>query len=492
MRLQRVSRALDELFAARAQKTEATSAVAGIVLDGELVYESSFGMLDATTSARPNSDTLFRIGSLSKSFAATSIIQLRDEGKLALDEPAMTYVPELDKVRGTQAGWRPITIRHLLTMTSGLAYDDTWGPVSYGFDRQELKRLFDDGVTLASEPGARYAYSNLGYALLGLVVERVSGQSFRDYVSRHVLSPLGMSSTGWAPAESGMAIGYFRKKDGTFVAEPHPNDGVFAPAGGVYSTLHDLSRYVAFQLAAYDSSTPVEAAPLLRASVREMHRGQASLRWGHDVPVASYDEEKGLKLMTSSYGFGWVENTTCDYEGIVQHGGFEPGYFAYIRLLPRHRIGLVTLSTTAATGDYQTFRGVLGLLKEEGLLGAGQPPTPELLKARLAVDRLLAHWDDAQGRALFDPGSLKYSFFANVGEDLQRLARDHGACETDGELAASSATQASWRLRCAHGAIDFSLWLNPATVPRVQHLTWKEYAQDVPAPPVPNAPCQGP
>lgn len=333
-----------------------------------------------------------------------------------------------------------------------------------------------------------------------LIVERVTEQSFREYVTRNVLEPLGMASTRWVPAEQGMAIGYFRKQ-GSLVREPHPSAGAFAPAGGLYSTLRDMSRYVAFQLAAYDARSNSESVPLVRASVREMHRGHAWMRWGHDVPVATYDGEKGMRLLASGYGFGWVNNTTCDYEGIVQHGGFEPGYYASLRIMPRDGLGLISLSTTSGTGDYETFRGVLASLKEQGLIESALPATPALEEARLGVDSLLAHWDEARGRALFDAASLKYSFFATVGEDLQRLAREHGVCEASGPLAASSATQASWRLRCARGAIDFSLWLTPASRPRIQHLTWKEYPAadaltDAPSaiPPqlVPNAVCHAP
>jgi CubicO group peptidase (beta-lactamase class C family) len=497
LELQAATAQLDELYRARFAAAGATSAVVGIVMDGELVYQQSFGVLDTASDTRPNADTLFRIGSLSKSFAATAILKLRDEGKLALDDAAARYVPEVAKVRGAVDGAPLITIRQLLTMTSGLAYDDTWGPVSYGYDHGELRRFFEDGVALASPPGERVAYSNLGYAILGLVIERVSRRPFRDYVTDNVLEPLGMSASRWAPRAENMAIGY--RKPGQLLPEPHPNDGVFAPAGGIYSTLRDFSRYVAFQLSAYGEPTAPEVAPLLRATVREMHQGHAWMRWGHDTAVASYDAKQGLKLMASSYGYGWVNNTTCDYEGIVQHGGYEPGYYAYVRLLPRHRLAVITFSATAAVGGYETFRGALTVLRDRGLLEPVEPLTPTLLEAQGQVNRLLASWDDELGRATFDPGSLQYSWFSTIATDLQNLARTHGACQPDGPLVASSATQASWRVRCSRGAIDLSLWLSPAAKPRVQHLTWQEYPPagspadatfTVPQPIAPFAPCQ--
>jgi hypothetical protein len=165
----------------------------------------------------------------------------------------------------------------------------------------------------------------------------------------------------------------------------------------------------------------------------------------------------------------------------------------------RHGLGIVTFSATAAIGDYETFRGALEVLRARGLLPPVETVTPALREAQLSVNRLLARWDEELGRATFDPGSLQYSWFAPIGDELRKLALTHGACERDGELAASSPKQASWRMRCAHGTIDFSLWLNPASRARVQLLTYKEYpptganaGPPVIVPPllVPNAPCQ--
>jgi CubicO group peptidase (beta-lactamase class C family) len=463
---------LDALYRARSVEAGASGAAVGIVMDGELVYAGFFGERDVETHAPVDIDTVFRVGSLTKSFTATAILQLRDRGLLSLDSPAKLYVPAIASFRGMPPDAPAITVRHLLTMTSGLAYDDTWGPVTFGYDDQRFDRFIQSGVPLASPPGERFAYSNLGYALLGKIVERVSGRSFRDYVSANVLAPLGMASSGWTASRERLAVGYHRR-DNALLPEPRPDDGAFAPAGGLYSSLRDYARYMAFQLSAHGARDAPEVAPLQRSSVREMHGGYAWMRWGDDVPVATRRDGR-LFLMASSYGFGWVNHTTCAYEGLVQHGGYEPGYFAYMRLLPKDRIAFVTFSTTAAIGDFKTFEAALSLLRGAGLLDTNAPIPPALTRASASVNQLLGRWDPRLATEVFDPDSLKYSFFATIEQDFARLSRDHGACKPAGPLVAPNPTQARWRVACERGAIRFNLWLNPAPEPQVQLVRWEE------------------
>jgi CubicO group peptidase (beta-lactamase class C family) len=465
-----LSARLDEVYRARFEEAKATAAVVGVVLEGELVYARAFGVRDVTTGAGVDVDSVFRIGSLTKSFTASAIAKLRDAGKLDLDAPAERYLPELAKVRGASPA-APMTVRHLLTMTSGLPYDDTWGPVTFGWNADELRAFLASGAELLSAPGDRYAYSNLGYALLGQIVERVSGLGFREYLERELLRPLGMSSSGWQAREQArLAIGYFLR-DGKPLEEPRPDDGVFAPAGGLYTTLHDYARYAAFQLSAYAEEPG--GGPLRSSSVRELHRGHAWMRWGDDVPVASRERDGKLGLNAASYGFGWVNLTTCNYEGLVQHGGFEPGYFAVARLMPRDGLAVVAFSTTASVGDKRTFERALGVLREGGLLRGSNPVSPELTRAGANVSRLFERWDRELARATFDPDSAKYSFIASIEQSFERLRGEHGACRPAGAIVASSSKQGRFLMNCERGSVQFSLLLSPVPGDRLQLLEWR-------------------
>ncbi len=206
---------LDELHRARLVEVGATGAAVAIVLEGEVVYLRGFGVRDVASKTPVDGDTVFRIGSVSKGITALAILRLRDQGKLVLDAPAATYLPALRALAGPTKDSPPITVRHLLTMTSGLGYDDQWGAVTFGKSDAELAAFLARGVSFGSAAGERYRYSNLGYALLGKIVASVSGKSFEQYAASDVFAPLGLTSrrtsratcrrSAWRPATTARA-----------------------------------------------------------------------------------------------------------------------------------------------------------------------------------------------------------------------------------------------------------------------------------------------
>jgi CubicO group peptidase (beta-lactamase class C family) len=469
---------LDEHLRAKLAEARATGLAAGIILEGELVYERGFGVRDVRSNAPVDADSVFRIASLTKSFAAAAVLQLRDEGKVVLDAPAATYLPELGALAAPTRDAPPMTVRHLLTMASGLPYDDMWGPVTFGLGDDELARLVRSGVTLATAPGERYAYSNLGYAFLGKIVERVSGVRFRAYVTANLLQPLGMRGAVWESgdvAAGRLVVGYRREGD-RLAEEPRPSDGVFDAAGGLYTSLRDYARYAAFQLAAYPPRDDPESGPLRRSTLREMHDGQRWSLWrGEGVPVVARSADGKLSLSAASYGFGWLNNTTCVREGFVQHGGFEPGYWSTVHLLPKHGIGVVVFSATGAVG-WRSLEGTLAILREGGVIAppTERPVAPALLQARETMSRLLEAWDPAVVARSYDEQSLRYAWHANLREELAALSRAHGRCQPDGPLRPYSRSHGAWRLRCERGAIEFTTFLTPSDPPRIQSSQWKE------------------
>jgi CubicO group peptidase (beta-lactamase class C family) len=471
---------LDALFRARLAELAATGAAIGIVLEGEVVYLRGFGVRDTTSQVAVDADTVFRIGSVSKTITALAILRLRDQGKLSLDAPAASYLPELRALSAPTKDSPPITIRHLLTMTSGLAYDDQWGAVTYGKSDAELHDYLERGVPLVGAAGERYRYSNLGFALLGKIAARVSGKSFEQYVASEIFAPLGLMASGYVtdslPADR-LATGYFR--DGTqLVPEPIESDGVFAPAGGAYTTIRDLARYAAFQLAAYPPRDDAETGPVRRSTLREMHAGEAWGRFGDDLPIAARKPDGTTSLVAMSYGLGWSQLTTCAAEAMVQHGGYEPGYYASIRLVPRHGIGVVALSTTENHGQMRTFELVMALLRSAGVLDVAAPAaSTAMLAARENVTRLLAKWQPELVENTFDAQSLQFSFLRNLRPDFERMAREHGVCHPDGDVIPMGPMQGRFRLACERGSIDFVGYLAPGVPARLQSV---EYRQNLP------------
>jgi len=174
----------------------------GIVQDGRLVHVKGAGIQDVDTKRAVNADTLFRIASMTKAFTALSILRLRDEGKLALDAPAETYVPEMSGWKYPTEDSPKIRVRELLTHTSGFVTDDPWGDRQTPLPESDFTQLLRDGVPFTRAPGMAMEYSNLGYALLGRIVANVSEQPYKGFVQKLLFAPLGMSSTGYDVAET--------------------------------------------------------------------------------------------------------------------------------------------------------------------------------------------------------------------------------------------------------------------------------------------------
>src|ERR1700742_2895891 len=172
----------------------------GIVIGGQLAHSGGLGER-WLGGPPPDAGTVFRIASMTKSFTASAILALRDDGLLRLDDPAEQYVPELRGWVPASPDAAPVSIRHLLTMTAGFPTDDPWGDRQQGLPLEEFARFLAGGVRFNWAPGTRFEYSNLGYAILGRVITAVTGAAYPDYVRHRLLHPLGMMRTGYEAEE---------------------------------------------------------------------------------------------------------------------------------------------------------------------------------------------------------------------------------------------------------------------------------------------------
>ncbi len=162
---------------------------------------------------------------MTKSFTAAAVLALRDDGALALDDPAQEYVPELAGLPPATADSPAVSIRQLLTMTAGFPTDDPWGDRQQGTPLAEFAEFLAGGISFAWAPGTRFEYSNLGYAILGRVITAVSGREYPDFVTDRLLRPLGLSRTGYEAAEfstAELARGYRHGEAGWSEQEPAP------------------------------------------------------------------------------------------------------------------------------------------------------------------------------------------------------------------------------------------------------------------------------
>ena len=289
------------------------SIAAALLRDGETVWETAVGS-DATPA------TQYRLGSITKTFTAAAIMQLRDEGRLDLEDTLDQHV---------EGAAHAPTLRRLLSHTSGLqreTHDDAWLERRFASVDELLATLHEAERVLP--PGARFHYSNLAFALLGIVVERVSGMGYVDYVQQRLLGPVGLTRTTFEPAEP-VATGYLVKPYVEGVWDEAPVEtGAWVAAGQMWGTVGDLCRWAAF-LARPDESV------LAKRSAEEMRTVQSiadHIRW------------------TAGYGLGL--QLFRDGERVISgHTGSMPGFIAFMGTAVDDGVGcaLLTNSSTART-----------------------------------------------------------------------------------------------------------------------------------------------
>ncbi|WP_433134522.1 serine hydrolase domain-containing protein [Micromonospora sp. CA-240977] len=306
--LPETARRIDAQVAQAQLDGHAPSLILGVVRDGALVHLATAG-----EHPRPDADLQYRLGSISKTMTATLIMQLRDAGRLAVDDPLEKHLP------GTGVG--TLTLRQLLGHASGMQREPEgdWWERTAGADLATLLT----GVTpdkIAYPPHATYHYSNLAYGLLGGVLERLTGTTWADLLGERILTPLDLRRTTYAATEP-FASGYVvHPWHDTLREEPRTDTGAMAPAGQLWSTIEDLGRWAAF-LADPDPSV------LAAETLTEMCS-----------PVVVSD----LESWTHGHGLG-LELFREGNRVYVGHGGSMPGYGASLAVHRPTRTAVVGL-----------------------------------------------------------------------------------------------------------------------------------------------------
>jgi CubicO group peptidase (beta-lactamase class C family) len=442
--------------------------IAYAVIDGSrIAYDGSVGVLRANGAEPPGPHTASRICSMTKSFVAAAVLTLRDQGRLKLDDPLTAYVPDV-ALKTPTADSPAITVRSLLTMSSGLPADDPWGDRLIDLSRHDVDALFRAGASFAHAPGTTYEYSNLGWVMLGRVIATVTGMPAQAFVTASILRPLGMLTTTWDPPRAGSVMTGQRWRDDAWSEATAPlKDGNFAPMAGLWTTVEDLARWISFFLDAFPARDDVDDAPLCRATRREMQ--QVHRAWPSQL-----DPTNG-RLTAGGYGFGLMVTHDLRFGHIVGHPGGLPGFGSYMRWLPDRGVGVVALgNVTYAPMDVATIE-LLEMLDESGELPARRrlAPSPGLLAAMDGLSRLLNDWDDRLADTLFS---------TNVFLDDERERRRGRSAElrerygplASGEMDAASATSGAFTLHGPRGEVHVSIMLSPEVPPRIQ---WYELAE---------------
>jgi CubicO group peptidase (beta-lactamase class C family) len=307
-----------------------------VVHDQDILWSKGFGWADREKKQPATPETIYGIGSISKLFTSIAILQLRDQGKLRLDDPVAEHLPWLDIKQAFPDG-PPVTIRGILTHSSGLPRDAAFpywsAPYSEFPTREQIRKTLASQATVYPAD-THFQYSNLGYALAGELVAGVSGRSYADYMTKNILAPLGLADTRPELPEDHrggrLAAGYSSKtREGIQNKMPFFQAQGIAPAAGFSSTVLDLARFASWQFRLLGGGKE----EILRANtLREMQRYQ----W------MDTDNTWGLGFTV------WNSNGTM-YAG---HGGICAGYRSQLTTQPKEKIAAAFLANSSGVNSW--------------------------------------------------------------------------------------------------------------------------------------------
>ncbi|MBL8880302.1 MAG: beta-lactamase family protein [Phycisphaerales bacterium] len=311
------------------EKLRLSSVAVGVIREKDVVYRAARGFANREKSEPATCDTLYGIGSITKTFTTTLLVMLRDDGVLALDDPISKYLPSDLPLPTSTRGDRQITLRHLATHSSGLPrvppnlvalLPDPYG----GYSVDDLYKGL--GATgLIAPIGAKCAYSNLGVGLLGHLLERAASKGYDELLQTRIFGPLEMTNSFPRPTPE-LLIRMARPYKGERCEkDAHTwTFDVLAPAGSIVSSVNDMMKYVALQFRAGDAiETPIRGG-----SLAELHRPQRLLdeRW------------------SAAVGLGWHITPDRKIGEIVWHNGGLDGFHSFVGFCAKKRVGVVVLT----------------------------------------------------------------------------------------------------------------------------------------------------
>ena len=364
-----LARKVDSVFH-KFDKPDSPGAAVIVVKDGKVVYRHGYGRATLEYDVPITPSTVFHVASVSKQFTACAILLLEHRGKLSLDDDIRKYLPEVPDFGKT------IKIRHLLTHTSGLR--DQWELLAMAgwrlddvITREHILKMVRHQRELNFDPGAEYLYCNTGFTLLGVIVERISGQSLREFADDNIFVPLGMSSTHFHDDHETIvknrAYSYYPEGDG-FKSSPlnYANVG----ATSLFTTADDMAKWIA------NFDTPRVGDAALIAEMQQ----PGTLNNGKKI----------------SYAFGL---DTGQYKGLktVAHGGSDAGYRSFVVRFPDQRFAVAVLSNLSTSNP-----GALAFQVADIYLANAFPPAA----AKAVPDRPVATVDPA----IYDAYVGKYQF----------------------------------------------------------------------------------
>ncbi|MET9631948.1 serine hydrolase, partial [Lentzea sp. NPDC006480] len=372
-------------LSALAEKHGVPGAALGILRDGEII-QAHHGVLSLKTEVEVNDDTVFQIGSISKVWTSTVVMQLVDEGLLDLDAPIADVLPELKLADPVAA--QKVTMRHLLTHTSGID-GDIFTDTGRGDDCLEryVELLAEAGQ---NHPlGATFSYCNSGFVLAGRVIEKLTGQTWDAAMREKLYAPLGLARTGTLPEEALLhraAVGHVTKDGKTEPAPVWMLPRSVGPAGTIFATTADVLAFARMHL---DGGLAADGTRVLsEASTALMTEKQTDLPDPH--------------ALGDSWGLGWIR-FGWDGQRLIGHDGNTIGQSAFLRILPSHGLAVTLLTNGGHTRELyldlyrEIFAELAGMDMPRPLEPAATPPAVDIARHVGRYERASIRFDITEG-----------------------------------------------------------------------------------------------
>ena len=468
-KLQAAMPQVDEIFQRFAVKSKIRGLVWGVVIDDKLAHTGKFG-------DKIESDTVFRIASMTKSFTALAILKLRDEGKLSLDDQVSKWIPEFAKMQLPTRDTAPLRIRNLMSHNAGFPEDNPWGDQQLAATDADVTKWLQAGIPFSTAPGTRYEYSNYAFGILGRIVAKASGMPYEKYAKTQILDKIGMPGSTFefsAVPAAKRATGYRLTPEGTYQEEAPLPHGAFGSMGGLLTNAADLGQYVAFQLAAWPPRDNAEVGPVSRASVREMNQ-----LW-RPANLTVRRPDGVLQATASGYGYGLRISSDCRFEHISAHGGGLPGFGSYMLWLPDYGVGLFAMANLTYAGPAAPINEALDIfLKTGGLQRRELPPSDVLKQAREVVFGLWKNWDDAAANKIAAMNLFLDAPIPQRRAEIEKLKSEVGVCGTASPVLAENWLRGQFNLSCEKGTVGVFVTMAPTKPPTIQHLAFQKIANE--------------
>lgn len=452
-----VEHLVEKIFTERHQRRHAPASMFLLKRVARELSNLGFGDIDGQQTA-PTADTAFRIASCTKSFTAALVLLLRDAGLVDLDRPVQEYLPVLSRWTLPSPGSAKPTARMLLSMSAGLATDNEWADRQESMSATDFEAMLARGVSFVSEPGTAFEYSNLGYAILGRLVERVTGHSYVNLVRTRLLEPLGLHTTDFVVpfGAANHATGFVRCH-GDWEPLTQPGPGAFSAIGGIHSTANDLARWGSWLCSAFDPALDGSEGILSKASRREMQ--QIHRHIPGRVPV-------------TGYGYGLFISHDEHHGQVVSHSGGYPGFSSHMRWQTSSGVLAIGLeNATYAAVHAPVAEAFEAALAHTPTASASAKPWPQTLAARAAVESLLRQWDGRIVSRWFTENVAQDKDWDTRRAELDALLQLTGALEfAAGRVEEATPAGISWVLPGERGTLRCSILMHPLVEPLIQRL----------------------